>query len=421
VSRPVIARPLRVVVAIDAFKGSLSSADAGAAAARGVLAAAPDAQVRVLPVADGGEGTIDALLAAVGGRRVAAPTVDARGRAVAAGYAVLADGGEAHDAVAGAGDRGVRSGAGAGDGGERSDGTAVIESASCVGLAGAAPADDGLPPVASSAGVGLLLRHAIDSGARRIAVTLGGTACTDGGLGMLLALGARAVDGAGRSIAASGENPLWRFAALDGALPTLDGVDLRVLTDVDAPLHGPRGAAHVFGPQKGATPEQVAHLDDRLAALGRALAAAGHPVADRPGAGAAGGLGAALLALGARQEAGFAFVARTVGLAEAITGADLVLTGEGRIDAQTAGGKTPAGVAALARAAGARIVALAGSVEHGSVEPGSVTADLFDAALGVHDRPLPLAEAMDPAVTAAGIERTAGRVVNGVLAARRRA
>lgn len=407
--------PLRVVVAIDAFKGSLSSADAGAAAARGVRAAAPDARVRVLPVADGGEGTIDALLAAGGGRRVIAPTVDARGRTVEVGYALLpgdvgSDGARAEGTAAGV---------------TAAGGTAVIESAACVGLAGAAPVDEGLPPVASSAGVGMLLRHACDGGARRIAVTLGGTACTDGGLGLLLALGARAHDADGRPLTAVGQNPLWRFRALD-ALPAhdvLDGVDLLVLTDVDAPLHGPRGAARVFGPQKGATPAQVAHLDDRLAALGVALAEAGRPVADLPGAGAAGGLGAALLALGARQEPGLAFVARAVGLAEAITGADLVLTGEGRIDAQTAGGKTPAGVAALARDAGAVVVALAGSIEPGSIEAGSAEggAGRFDAVLPVHERPLPLAEAMDPTATAAGIERTARQVVNLVLAARRRA
>jgi glycerate kinase len=369
---------MKVVVAIDSFKGSLSSAEAGEAARAGVLRAVPDAEVRVVPVADGGEGTVDALLRAVPGRRVVAPTVDALGRPVEAAYALLDDGP-----------------------------TAVVEAAACVGLAQAGRVDAELPPRAGSAGVGLLLRHALDAGARRVAVTLGGTACTDGGLGLLVALGARALDDTGRPVPAAGGNPLWRFGSLDPAsLPDLAGVELVVLTDVDSPLHGPRGAARVFGPQKGATPEQVGHLDGRLAAWGAALA-------DVPGAGAAGGLGAALLALGATREPGFDHVARTVGLPAAMAGADLVLTGEGRLDAQTAHGKTPAGVAALARAAGAVVVALAGSVEEGAGAP-------FDAAFGVHPGPLPLSEAMDPAVTAAGITRTSAEVARLVAALARR-
>jgi glycerate kinase len=377
---------MKVVIAIDSFKGSLSSAEAGEAARAGVLRAEPDADVRVVPVADGGEGTVDALLRAVPGRRVVAPTLDAVGRPVEAAYALLEDGP-----------------------------TAVVEAAACVGLAQAGRVDAELPLRAGSAGVGLLLRHALDGGARRVAVTLGGTACTDGGLGMLVALGARVLDDTGRPVAAAGANPLWRFGSLDPAsLPDLAGVELLVLSDVDSPLHGPRGAAHVFGPQKGATTEQVRHLDERLAAWGVALAAAGRPVAELPGAGAAGGLGAALLALGARREPGFDHVARTVGLAAAMTGADLVLTGEGRLDGQTAHGKTPAGVAALARAAGAVVVALAGSVEEGA-------GAAFDAAFGVHPGPLPLAQAMDPVVTAAGITRTSAEVTRLVAALARRA
>ncbi|MCG7285063.1 glycerate kinase [Cellulomonas sp. ACRRI] len=375
---------MRVVVAVDAFKGCLSSADAGEAVAAGVRAAAPDAQVRVVPVADGGEGTVDALLSATPGRRVVAPVVDAVGRPVDAAYALL-------------------------DGGE----TAVLEAASCVGL-GQVDVGPDLPPRAGSAGLGLLVRHAVDRGVRRVVVALGGTACTDGGIGLLVGLGARVRDDAGEPVAAPGVNPLWRFGVLD-ALPDLGGVDLVVLTDVDSPLHGPAGAAHVFGPQKGATPEQVAHLDGRLTAWGAALAAHGHPVADLPGAGAAGGLGAALLALGARREAGFGYVARAVGLADAVAGADLVLTGEGRVDAQTARGKTPAGVAALGRAAGAVVVALAGAVDLAADDPTGP----FDAVLPVHPRPLPLADALDPATTAADLRATAAQVTRLVAAARR--
>lgn len=377
---------MRVVVAVDAFKGCLSSADAGEAVAAGVRAADPGGAVRVLPVADGGEGTVDSLLAARPGRRVVARVVDAVGRPVDAAYALLDE------------DPGA---------------TAVVEAASCVGLAQVDVGPD-LPPRAGSAGLGLLVRHAVDHGARRVVVALGGTACTDGGLGLLLALGGAARSRDGAPLGAPGANPLWDFGTLD-ALPDLGGLDLVVLTDVDSPLHGPDGAAHVFGPQKGATPEQVARLDGRLAAWGAVLAARGRAVADRPGAGAAGGLGAALLALGAEREPGFGYVARTVGLADAVAGADLVLTGEGRLDAQTARGKTPAGVAALGRAAGAVVVALAGAVELDPDDP----AGPFDAVLPVHPRPLPLAEALEPETTAAHLTATAAQVTRLVAAARR--
>lgn len=378
---------MKVVVALDSFKGCLSSAEAGEAARAGVLAAVPDADVRVVPVADGGEGTVDALLGAVAGQRVEAPTVDALGRPVTAAYALLADG------------------------------TAVVEAASCVGLAQVGPVDATLPPRAGSAGVGLLVRHAVDAGARRVAVALGGTACTDGGAGLLIALGARVSDADGRPVPAAGSNPLWSPGALDpSSLPDLGDVGLLVLTDVDSPLHGPDGAAHVFAPQKGATAGQVRHLDDRLAAWGDALAAAGRPVADLPGAGAAGGLGAALLALGARREPGFAFVARAARLADALVGADLVLTGEGRVDGQTARGKAPAGVAALARDAGAVVVALAGSVARDG-DPGATAP--FDAVLAVQSGPRPLGEALEPAVAAAELAATAGEVARLVRAAGR--
>ncbi len=265
--------------------------------------------------------------------------------------------------------------------------------------------------------MGLLIRHAVEAGARRVVVALGGTSCTDGGAGLLIALGAAVRDRAGGRVEAAGANPLWDFGSLEpDSVPDLGGVELVALTDVDNPLHGASGAAHVFGPQKGATPAQVRVLDDRLVAWGDALAAAGRPVADLPGAGAAGGLGAALLALGARREPGFGYVARAVGLAEAVAGADLVLTGEGRLDAQTARGKTPAGVAEVARAAGAAVVALAGSVDRGA--PGRD--GLFDAVLAVPSQPRALAEAMVPEVAAAEIAATAAEVAHLVGALRSR-
>lgn len=371
---------MRVVIAIDAFKGSLGSAACGAAAAAGVRDAAPDAEVDVVAVADGGEGTLDALVAALGGRRLAVRAVDALGRPVTAEIGLCRRAGRT---------------------------VAIVESARTIGL-DLVPVDAALPRRAGSHGVGLQVAAALDAGADEVLVTLGGTATTDGGAGLLVALGARVLDADGHPVPV-GENPLWQGVGLDtSGLRDLTGVRLTALTDVTAPLAGPTGAAVVFAPQKGSDAAMVAALDARLTRWGGVLArVAGHPVAEVPGAGAAGGLGAALLALGARLEPGFDRVAAEVRLAERIAGADLVLTGEGRLDAQSATGKVPWGVATLARAAGVPVVALAGQV----VPPLGALATLLTAALVVHDRDLPLTEAMDPTTTATALRRTAATTI----------
>jgi glycerate kinase len=373
-----------VVVAIDSFKGSLGSAAAGAAARAGVLDADPDAVVVVVPVADGGEGTVAAVLAARDGGLVPVAVTGPLGEPLRSSYALLTDG------------RGR---------------TAVLEAAATVGL-GLLPAVDAtVPPRAGSSGLGVQLRHAL-AAADRVLLGLGGTASTDGGTGLLVALGARLLDRDGVPLPAAG-NPLWRFGSLDPtSLPDLSAVE--VLCDVTNPLLGPSGAAAVFGPQKGASPEQVAHLEERMRHWAGALAAAGRDVAGTPGAGAAGGLGAALLACGARLVPGFEVVARETGLVVALDGADLVLTGEGSVDAQTAMGKAPAGIARAARAAGAVVVALGGRVER----PERPETGLFDAVLPVHREPRPLPDALDPAVTAAGLRATAAEVVHLVRAVR---
>lgn len=371
---------MKVVAAVDSFKGSLDSAAAGRAVRDGVLSADRDAEVVVRPVADGGEGTLAALLAG-GGREVSVETVDALGRPMTAAIGLLETGGGR---------------------------TAVVEAARTIGLADVGTVDAALPPRASSYGVGLQVRAALDLGVDRILVALGGTASTDGGAGLLAALGAELADAGGRPVDGARGNPLWHGARLrPGSLPAL-GVELVALTDVRNPLTGPDGAAAVFGPQKGATPEQVAVLDERMVAWARTLASG--PIAAVSGAGAAGGLGAALLALGGTLEPGFARVAAETALAAALVGADLVVTGEGSLDAQTGWGKTPAGVARLAREAGAVVVAVGGRVER--------PAGLFDAVLPVHSRPRTLAEAMDPAVTAAELAATAAEVMRLMAAAR---
>jgi glycerate kinase len=356
---------LRVVVAMDSFKGSLGSAAAGEAVRLGVLDGAPEAEVLVLPLADGGEGTVEALTWGAGGEPVETDTVDALGQPLRAAYVVLPDG------------------------------TAVVEAARTIGLERLAVVDGSVPPLASSAGLGLQLRHALAAGSGPVLVGLGGSATTDGGTGLLRALGADVGGG-------DEGNPLWSFASLDaGTLPDLSRIV--VLSDVTNPLTGEAGAARVFGPQKGASSEQVEHLETQMLRWAAALDSA-RPVSTLPGAGAAGGLGAALLACGARLVAGFDEVARRSGLVEAVSGADLVLTGEGSLDHQTAMGKGPAGVARLGHDAGALVVGLGGRVDRPAPAP-------FGAVFAIHAEPRSLAAALDPATTAAELRATAREVV----------
>lgn len=363
---------LRVVAALDSFKGSLDSLAAGEAVRRGVLSADPSASVRVVAVADGGEGTIDALAAALPATSVPVTTVDALGRPLTAAYLLFRDG------------------------------TTAVEAARTIGLGLLGTVDSSVPPAASSAGLGEHLAHALTTTSGRVLVGLGGSACTDGGTGMLRALGA--------DITSDTVNPLWGFTALDETtLPNLSRVV--VLSDVTNPLLGPSGAARVFGPQKGATADQVEHLEARMTHWAEALEGTGREVAAHPGAGAAGGIGAALLVCGAVLVPGFDEVAHVTGLDAAVADADLVLTGEGSVDAQTAMGKAPGGVARLARSAGALVVGLGGRVER-------PTLGEFDGVFPIHGRPRRLAEALDPAVTAAELSATAAEVVRLVVAAR---
>ena len=234
---------MRVVVALDSFKGSLGSRPAGDAAAAGILAADPTADVSVVAIADGGEGTIDALLGASDGRLVRVECPDALGRPAATAYAVLDEGR-----------------------------TAVLESATTIGLTAVGAVDASVPVRASSAGLGVMLRHAVDCGVKRILIGLGGTATTDGGTGLMAALGTRLLDANGLPRPAGTDNPLWWVEDLDPAsVPDLRGVELVALADVDNPLLGPRGAAHLYGPQKGATARQVEELDRRMGRWATAL------------------------------------------------------------------------------------------------------------------------------------------------------
>jgi glycerate 2-kinase len=321
---------MRVVVAPDKFKGSLTAAQVAARVAAGLARAAPGAEVVQVPVADGGEGTLEAALSA-GYRRVPVRAEGPTGEPVDTAYA------------------------------ER-DGVAVVELADVSGLRrlpGGRPA----ARTASSFGTGQVLAAALDAGCRRVVLGIGGSACTDGGAGMVQALGGRA-RGAGDQEVGRGGAALAAVASLDlaGLHPALPTAEVVVASDVDNPLLGPNGAAAVYGPQKGASPGEVVELDAALASWADAVRrATGRDLAATPGAGAAGGVGyAALAVLGASLRPGIGLVLDLVGFPAALPGAGLVVTGEGSLDAQTLHGKAPAGVAAAARSAGIPVVAVAG-------------------------------------------------------------
>ena len=328
---------MKIVIAPDSFKGSLAAPQVAEAIARGWQAVFPAAECLLRPMADGGEGTVDAVLAAAGGERRTCTVSGPLGTPVEAHWGWL------------------------------DNGTAVIEMAAASGLHRVA-ADQRDILRACSQGTGELIRQALDAGARHIILGLGGSATNDGGAGLLRALGVRLLDRAGQPLAPGGA-ALARLAEIDlsGLDPRLAQVAVLVAADVDNPLCGPHGASAVFGPQKGASPEQVRLLDAALTHYAERMAATlGTDHSTEPGAGAAGGLGfAARALLGARFRPGIAVVAELCGLAEAVQGADLVITGEGRLDAQTLHGKTPLGVARIAHAVGVPVIALAGSLGEG--------------------------------------------------------
>lgn len=328
---------MKIVIAPDSFKESLSAPEVAAAIGRGWSSVFPAAQVLLRPMADGGEGTVDAVLAASGGER---RTATVRGP--------LGDEVEAHWGWLG-------------------EGSVIIEMAAASGLH-LVPASERDATRTSSFGTGELIRQALDAGATRIILGLGGSATNDGGAGLMQALGLRLLDADGRELPPGGA-ALADLARIDrsGLDSRLAHVRFEVAADVDNPLCGPRGASHVFGPQKGASPAQVEQLDAALQRYAQVVAQElGQDHSQQPGVGAAGGLGFAARAfLGACFRPGIELVAELAGLAEAVQGADLVITGEGRLDSQSLHGKTPVGVARVARAAGVPVIALAGSLGAG--------------------------------------------------------
>ncbi len=381
---PVQRRPRRVLLAIDSFKGSVSSAQAEEVVAEGVRRVWPDAQVSALPLADGGEGTLDAV-AACGGEIVTCEVAGPLGKCVAA--RMLVDG--EHE-------------------------SAVIEMAEAAGI-GCSPCTESAALAATTYGVGELMLRAVRAGARTLYMGLGGSATNDGGAGMLQALGARLVDDRGCNIAL-GLTGLEHVASIDlaPALRALNGVRVVVLSDVENPLVGRRGALAVFGGQKGLPTDDVEALggyDDWMVGYGRLLdtaiaearaqgllrvpegARTFGSVLGVPGAGAAGGLGAALLALGAELHSGVETVLDLIGFDERVRDVDLVITGEGNMDEQSAAGKAPVGVARRAKRYGKPVVAVVGGRADNL---DAVYGQGIDLVLPICRKPMDLEQALDP-------------------------
>ncbi|EPT6931151.1 glycerate kinase [Cronobacter malonaticus] len=357
----------KIVIAPDSFKESLSAMDVAKAIEAGFREIYPQAHYVCVPMADGGEGTVEAMVAATGGQIITTPVTAPLGNKVDGFFGLLGDGE-----------------------------TAVVEMAAASGLH-LVPAAQRDPRITTSYGTGELILAALERGVKAIIIGIGGSATNDGGAGMMQALGARFLDGEGHELAPGGA-ALAGLERLDlSALdPRLAQVSVTVACDVDNPLCGEKGASAVFGPQKGATPAMVTELDAALRRFGEQLeAVTGKTIISAPGAGAAGGMGAALLGmLNAELRPGIEIVIESLGLAQAVRDADLVITGEGRLDSQSIHGKTPIGVARVAKQFQRPMVAIAGSLtpdyqivhEHG-----------IDAAFSVIDRIVTLQEALDDA------------------------
>lgn len=354
---------MRYLICPDSYKDCLPAAAVAEALARGVRAADSAATCDLVPLADGGEGTVAALVAANGGQMRCTTVTGPLGEPVDASWGLL------------------------------DQGQAAIEMASASGLE-LVPAARRDARLTTTRGTGELLRAALDAGAERILLGIGGSATNDAGAGLAQALGVRLLDEHGADLPLGGA-ALARLARVDatGLDARLASIDLRVACDVDNPLCGPRGASAVYGPQKGADPAAVAELDAALAHWAEVVRRdLGLDVAQVPGAGAAGGLGAGLLAFcGARLVSGIDLVLDAVGFEERAEAADLVITGEGRLDGQTLNGKTVAGVAERARRIGVPVVAVGGAV---ALTPEQITAAGLLAAWPLPNRPMSLAEAL---------------------------
>ena len=370
----------KIVIASDSFKGSISAAEVAACGERAVHRLFPDCEVVQLPVADGGEGTVETLTAALGGQSVATVVHDPLERLITAQYGLIAK-----------------------------EKTAIIEMATASGLPLLQP-EERNPWLTSTYGTGELIRDALERGCRKFLIAIGGSATNDGGMGLLQALGFRFLNAEGQELPGCGGS-LSRIAQIDtsGALTALTECQFTVACDVTNPFYGREGAAYVFAPQKGADAEMVEALDQGLRHFAQLIQTTqGIAIDQLPGAGAAGGLGGGLVAfLQARLRPGIEMVLDALQFDTQIAGADLIFTGEGKLDAQTCMGKTPFGVLRHAQQQGIPVVALGGAVEASE----ALNRCGFLAVLPILPYPTSLAKAMDSTFTQQNIERTVTQVL----------
>lgn len=355
---------MRIVVAPDSFKGSVSALGVANAMEQGILTVFPDAEVVKVPIADGGEGTVEALVTATGGQMIYEDVIGPLGESVKAFWGVLGDGE-----------------------------TAVMEMAAASGLP-LVPKEKRDPRITTTYGTGQLIKAALDRGLRKMIIGIGGSATNDGGTGMAKALGARFYAADGAELPPGGA-ALAKMAGMDLSCldPRLKDTVIQVACDVDNPLCGPRGASAVYGPQKGATPAMIAELDAALKIFADlAKAATGRDVAEIAGAGAAGGLGVGFMFFtNAQLRPGVEIVLEATGFSGLVSLANLVITGEGRTDFQTAFGKAPVGVAKVAKQYNVPVVCIAGGLGQGHED---VLAQGVDGLMSVVPQPMSLEECM---------------------------
>lgn len=371
----------KIVIASDSFKGSLSSLEVADAAERGIAEVISECEVIKVDVADGGEGTMDALRHTLGGEKIWVDVTDPLGRQMQAPYVMLDDGC-----------------------------TAVLEMAVASGLPLLTPQERN-PLKTSTFGTGSLIADALDRGCRKFLVGIGGSATNDAGMGMLEALGFRFYDSEGSLLPGRGES-MEKVASIDASYvhPGLSDSEFIVACDVDSPLYGSKGAAYVFAPQKGADSSMVERLDKGLINFSEAVVRFnGKDVSTLPGAGAAGGLGGGFVALlDARLERGVEMVLDAINFDSIISGADLVITGEGKIDFQTLTGKTPYGVMLRARKQQIPVIAIGGAL---ALDVEEAKQAGFDAVAAVTPEGMPLAEAMNPVVATENVARTVRNLI----------
>ncbi len=375
---------MKVVVVIDSLKGSLSSIEAGEAAKAGILAANSEATVVVKPLADGGEGTTEALVCGMNGTLKTLEVTGPIYEPVVAQYGMI-------------------------------DEVAVIEMAQAAGLP-QVPTEKRNPLMTTTYGVGEMIKACVEAGCKKFIIGIGGSATNDAGIGMLMALGYRFLDENGQDVMQGGRG-LSQIHSIDESkvLPQLATCEFKIACDVNNPLYGDQGAAYIYGPQKGATSEIVEILDEGLRHFASVVKSyKGTDFSQLPGAGAAGGLGFAFTAfLNGTLQSGVQIILEETKLEEALEGAEYVLTGEGRLDHQTAMGKAPIGVAKLAKKHGCRVIGVAGAT---TKEATACNEEGMDAYFSIVNGAMSLEEAMNPEVAAENMKQTVEQIFNLIQA-----